>query len=306
MEKVKMKILSFVLLVVFQLSCGDNDKTSREYVSIPVELKTLENGDLSLTGAESFVMILDGCVSGYTLTVTEAMSSVDLYKYDEGCVLKLISLTISGVNYNKLNSGSSDFTTWTSGDIALFSNSAGSQSIGLTVDSQLDNPISGNESVAYTFSEVLEGADETIAESVVTDSHSISVSGGAAPPVTIHGLAFSDINADGAGAFNFDLKCDSTISSNLCSNQDMTTWDFALVVDSYSGTLNASELGALTYSDIGSNVISAGSMGSEGGITTAVIYGPNQIHNNLNMILSIKNGSSYKYFNLDVTAVTNP
>ena len=142
------------------------------------------------------------------------------------------------------------------------------------MDSQLDDPISGTESVSYTFSQVLEGADETIADSVVTDSHSISVTGGAAPPVTIHGLAFSDINSDGAGAFSFDLKCDATISSNSCSGQDMTTWDFALVADTYSDTLTASELAALTYSDIGSNVVAAGPMGTEGGITTAVIYGP--------------------------------
>lgn len=301
-----MKVLSFIFLVLLQVSCGGSDKSSSEFVSVPVELKVLNNENLSLTGADSFVMILDGCASGYTLTVTEAMTSVDLYKFDEGCVLKLISLTVAGVNYNKLNSGASDFTTWTAGDIALFTNSAGSQSIGLTVDSQLDNPISGTEAVSYTFSQVLEGADETIADSVVTDSHSVAVTGGAAPPVTIHGLAFSDINSVGAGAFSFDLKCDATISANSCSGQDMTTWDFALVADTYSDTLSASELGALTYSDIGSNVVAAGSMGTEGGITTAVIYGPNQIHNNPNMILAIKNGSSYKYFNLDVTTVTNP
>ena len=53
---------------------------------MPVELKIVNNESLSLTGADSFVMILDGCTSGYTLTVTESMSSVDLYKYDEGCV----------------------------------------------------------------------------------------------------------------------------------------------------------------------------------------------------------------------------
>ena len=175
-----MKVLSFILLVLFQVSCGDSDKSSSEFVSVPVELKILNNENLSLTGADSFVMILDGCTSGYTLTVTEALTSVDLYKFDEGCVLKLnIALTVAGVNYNKLNSGASDFTTWTAGDIALFTNSAGSQSIGLTVDSQLDNPISGTEAVSYTFSQVLEGADETIADSVVTDSHSVAVTGAA-------------------------------------------------------------------------------------------------------------------------------
>jgi hypothetical protein len=269
-------------------------------VAIPLEV--VDKTALSLTSASAFSMDLTGCASGYTFTATEANASVNVYKYDRGCLLKLKSLTVGGVVYNSSNPGAADFTNWEMEDIAIFTSDGGS-SIAIGVVSQLGDPISGTEAVSYTFAMVTSGSDETIADTDVGDGHAISVDGHPAPPVTISSVAFSDIASSGAGQFSFNLECVSTISGDNCDGIDMTEWEYALVDDTYSSSPTALDLVELSYIDGGATVDS--SIGSFGGVISPSMYGPEEIHNNPNMILIIRNEISYKFFNVDVTVVSN-
>lgn len=286
---------------------SNNEKVSEpeelEMISVPLEVVDQSDTGIYLTSASAFTMSLEGCASGYSTTVTEANASINLYKYDEGCLLKLNALTVSGVEYTSSNSGATDFATWQAGDAGVFTDASGFYSIAVGVVSQLDDPISGTEAVAYSFAMVASGSDETIADTDVGDGHAISVDGHPAPSVTIESVVFSDINSTGAGEFTFNLECSAVVSVNDCDGVDMTSWEYALIEDTYGSSPTPSDLAGLTYDNTGAAVDSG--IGSNGGTTTPAMFGPNEIHNNPSMILVIKNDISYLYFNVDITAISN-
>jgi hypothetical protein len=303
------KILTFAFSATV-IGCGiDLMESNKSETTVPedpgmvtIPLEVVDKTALSLTSASAFSMDLTGCASGYTFTATEANASINVYKYDEGCLLKLKSLTVGGVTYTSSNTGATDFTNWQDEDAAIFTNDSG-LSIAVGVISQLDDPISGTEAVSYTFAMVTSGSDETIADTDVGDGHAISVDGHPSPSVTISSVAFSDIASNGAGQFSFNLECVSSIFNGLCDGVDMTGWEYALVEDTYSSAPTALDLVELTYIDVGATTDNT--IGSFGGVISPSMYGPDEIHNNPNMILIIKNEISYKYFNVDVTAISN-
>ena len=173
------------------------------------------------------------------------------------------------------NPGAVNFTTWLAGDNATFTNAAGTLSIGVSVISQLDNPVSGTEAITYGFSVALAGTGQTIADTTVGASHVMTVGSDDAPDVEIvSSLANSFVNmtATGAGQFVFDLECQSSIAGNNCSGvDDMTTWEVVLVEDTYGGSPSLTNLNALFP---GSPIVTvSGGIGTNGGFTTPTLTG---------------------------------
>lgn len=312
-----MKIKIFLLVTGITFGCGINLDSSKgsqmdsdfddEYqtVNIPIVLEDLSrDGSVYLTSASAFSMDLEGCASGYSVTVTEADASINLYKYDEGCLLKLKSLVVGGITYTYNNSTSTDFTTWQSGDTAEFSDVSGFYNISLNVTSQLDDPISGTEPVAYGFSMAISGADESLASTDVGDSHSISVEDDPVPAVSIFESHLVGIDPSGSAEFNFSIECDAVIFRDSCDGVDMTGWSYALVEDVYGSVLTQQDLLAITYSSVSPGTVDSG-IGSNGGILTPTLLGPAPFHSKPNMILVVKNFLSYTYFNVDMAPLSN-
>lgn len=268
-------------------------------ITIPVNLMDM-SGSLSLAAATSFEMNLDGCVSGFTAVADETTGALEVYKFDQNCLAKLTQFEVGGVIYTSTNAGAIDFTTWLAGDTATFTSAGGAQSIGVSVVTQLDNPVSGTEPIEYAFSTALAGSGDTIADTTVGDSHTITVGGDAAPDVEIVANGFVGMTATGAGQFTFDLECQTAIVGNDCTGSDMTAWSFALVQDTYAGSPTVTELNGFTYSGAG---VADGAIGGNGGTATGTLQGPDAMHTNPNMLLVVKNGASYKYFDVDVTVL---
>ena len=78
-----------------------SERDELEMISVPLEVVDQSNSGLNLTSASAFTMSLEGCASGYAVSVTEANASINLYKYDEGCLLKLTALAVGGVEYRQ-------------------------------------------------------------------------------------------------------------------------------------------------------------------------------------------------------------
>ena len=131
---------------------------------------------------------------------------------------------MGGIAYSYNNSSSTDFTTWQSGDTAEFSDVSGFYTISLNVSSQLDDPITGTEPVAYGFSMTISGADESLASTDVGDSHSISVEDDPVPAVSIFESHFVGVDPSGSAEFNFSIECDAVIFRDNCDGVDMTGW----------------------------------------------------------------------------------
>jgi hypothetical protein len=310
---------TFAAVVMFGLTgCGidgmnigktsKDESSSRQLVptSVPVQM-TDKSGSLSLASATAFNITLDGCVSGFTATATEAtVGGLEVYKFDQNCLAKLTQFTSGGVTYSATNPGATDFSTWAAGDSATFTDSVGTQSIGVSVISQLNDPVSGTEAIEYGFSVAVVGTGQSIASTTVGASHIMTVNSDDAPNVEIEATSlttsFVGMTATGAGQFVFDFECGLAISGNDCDGVDMTGWEISLVQDTYAGSPSQTDLDALPA---GSPVttVSAG-IGTNGGFTSPTLQGPAAMHNNPEMLVVIKNGSSYKSFEVDVTVLS--
>jgi hypothetical protein len=306
-----------------QVSSSQKDQTDtnegrRETVTISVGLEEGNAAGLSLTAASSYTMSMDGCASGLSYaTITQANPNIDVYKFDRGCKVKLSSFQVGGINYILDNNDL--FDSWTTGDIATFQDEANNATkIRVVVTSQLNDPVTGTEAVSYTFSQIVKGADETLAKTIVSDAHSLSVAGQDATAYTIKAVSLTGMTIGGAGQFVFTLECPQNVAGTApaltCDGVALSDVKYRLVADTYAGTLNLTQAAAL-FAGSESTVADADKLGvAEGGTTrggfktktgASALTGPNQMHLNPNMLLVVQiGGTSYRYFNVDVTTLT--
>jgi hypothetical protein len=287
---------------------------SQETIDIATNVDEKQpSGALSLTaGATAFQISLGGCASGYASTATEASPNLQAYKFDRGCLAKLTSFQFSGVTY--VPSSGSPFTTWAVGDTATFVDSLNvNNTIRVAVYAQLSNPIAAADAVEYRFSQVAAGADKNIAASVVGASHTLAVTGEAAPDYQVTSVSFQNITAAGAGQFQFGLECKVAVAAGACRNTTQTGVDYKLVEDTFGSVLTLDQA-ATIFATAGTAVVAADTVAAgdatlvNGGFNTktgtSILSGPDQMHLHPHMLLILRSGPSYQYFNVDVTTLT--
>jgi hypothetical protein len=291
----------------------------QEQVQVALSLHGSAGSGLQLTDAASFRMALDGCSSGLAYPeITTA--TIAVYKNDVDCKVKLLSFVLNGVTWVAGNAA--PFSTWAPGDTAQFVNQAdASMTTKVVVQSQLNSPISGSESVSYAFTQSLVGGGETIAPDAVAAGHTLSVSGQDAPQFTISSIRWAGMTAAGAGQFVFTLDCMAAVSgsgeSEACSGLRLSDVKYKLVQDTYGGSLTLEQAGDIFAAGGANSVdvadrLAAGAGGTvNGGFVTAsgsdVLTGPGQMHANPNMLLVIQAANvSYRHFNIDVSTLSYP
>ncbi len=294
---------------------GDNNPNSeQEFVTVGVGVSQGNTNEFKLAAATAFTMSLDECSSGLTYaSITEANTNIDVYKFDQNCLVKLENFTFGGITY--IPTAANPFTTWATGDIATFidqTDTVTGATIKVVVDAQLPSPIAGTESVGYSFSEIVAGSDESIADTVVGDSHGLSVAGQDAPNFKISGVQMTGMTANGAGIFKFFLECNVTATNSgaTCDGLSNSLVTIALVADTYGGTIDLTQAAAIMAAGetSPSATIAVGDATyPNGGFESLDMTGPDQIHNNPNMLLVLEaDNKSYLYFNLDVTTLAYP
>jgi len=292
-----------------------NGEGSGEVVTVSVGVSESDQPFFGLAAATAFSMSLDGCASGLTYaTISDTNPNIDVYKFDQGCLVKLNSFDYGGVTY--VPSAGDPFTSWIAGDLATFEESGNpANTIRVAVATQLDNPVSGTEAISYTFSEIVAGADEAIAKTVVSDAHAITVAGQAAPNFTISAVRFVGMTATGGGQFQFTLDCAGAFTGTVagldaaCDGTLLSALTYNMVEDTYASVLTAAD--ASTIFGGGSTAVAAAQMNDpggaapSGGFVTLTLTGPDLMHTKPNMILILEAaGTSYQYFNIDVTTLT--
>lgn len=317
-----MKKASLFVALTTVVSCGDFmslDEASEEngrddsaiqtdkFISIDVNVAEDTSSLNLLAAATSYSIDLDGCVSGHTATATDASSGLKVYKFDQGCLAKLTQFVANGITWVP----DVNFTTWAAGDTATFMDQAiNANKISVSVSEQLDDPISGTENVTYLFSEIVAGADNTVVEATVADSHTMAVNGQGAPDFTITSIDFSGMTAAGAGQFIFHFDCaiaqTGTGATTACRDVNLSELTYKLVEDTYGGTLTMADAQALfpageTAVNTATDIHTVGN----GGFNSAVVDGPAPISAKSNMILILQAADlSYLYFNVDVATIT--
>ncbi len=305
-------------------AAGGAQPTQLKKVKIPI---TVNYGTFGLLGtaATAYSVTLAGCLSGYSATVNQTnLDGIEVYKDDRTCLAKLTSLTTGGVTYTSTNPGATDFTTWAANNTAIFA-SAGGATIGVKVISQLSSPIAGTEAVTYNFTELLDGtSDYTFSEAQVSDPHLITVESQEAPHFTVKTATFTGMDdTTGVPEFTFKMECvdDPTAvtptsvamtggSNTVCGTVDLADIEYKLVQDTYSSVLTISQADAIFTSGPGTTIAIGGDQYADSGTNEGFMItnfdGPGVLGTvaNANMILILKAGISYTYFNIDVTTIT--
>jgi len=301
-----------------QQNRGAESGENREMVTVDVDIQ--QRSGLRLAAATSFSMSLEGCASGLTYpNITEANANIDVYKFDQGCIVKLNSFAYNGITYTP--SAADPFTTWLAGDIAIFEDALNpNNKLRVIVNSQLSSPVAGTESISYSFGQVAAGADKLLAKQIVGDRHELSVSGQDATPMSISGASFVGMTNQGAGQFVFTLECAQVVTGTIpnlsCAGTALANIKYRLVKDTFGGVLTYDQAAAL-FNGSESSIADAERLApgqggtTNGGFVTksgaAVLTGPNQMHTNPNMIFILQAGGvSYRYFNVDVTPLSYP
>ena len=289
------------------------NRPSREQLRVTVEVNS-KSGGLSLIGAAtSYSIDLDGCLSGFTSTATELSNSMNVYKFDTGCLGKLTQFEIDGKTYSAAAVGSTDFSTWAVADIATFANVLDSgDTMRVEVMSQLQSPVVTSDVITYEFAQIDSTATEVVATSITGDGHVLTVNGNAAPSFGISEVVMAGMGAAGEGLFTFKLTCSVALAGNLCKDVDMVDVAYKLIEDTYSSTLSYAQADAEMGVGI-SDVTLPGDAHADGngGFNTVSLAGPVTIFSkpNLILIVAVKNGGgtpiAYQYFNVDVTVQDN-
>ncbi len=277
--------------------------------------------------ATAFQMTLSGCASTQTTTVDETKTYLELYEFDRNCVVKLTTFTLNGNVYTP--KAGHTFTSWAAGDTAVFEVVGASPADELKVEviTTVSNPVTAGGTIHYQFSETTKGATETIGEAVVRKSQTLSVNGQAAPNFRINQVSFVGITASGNGEFRFQLECNgqavtSTGQDIQCYDVRLDSLHFTLAENTYSGDPTQTDLDNIMTAasggktvDMTSNAFVAGGGTpalTNGGFITAdhgdadvmVMPGTLPIDQHPHMLLVLKSGPSYLYFNVEVTTIT--
>lgn len=294
-------------------SGNDSETSASKMIRYNVNLAHVNFG---LTGATSFKMSVDGCASGFTSQVTEVSPNISVYKYDQGCLAKLTSLTVDGVTYTP--SSSHPFQNWQQGDTAEFNDPNGSGlKLYVQVMNQLDTPIPStapSHGVEYAFSTITKGMNQNCANDCVQNHYSVAVNGVDAPNFEIKLFSYVDMTNKGAGVFMFKFECATDlVGSGLdakCGGATLGSLQYTLVQDTFNGMLTIDQAKTIMSSGTSSidtsEVVAVGADPTmpHGGFVSKVLAGPEQMHLNPDMIAVLETAkTSYKYWNVDVTPI---
>lgn len=202
---------------------------------------------------------------------------------------------------------------WKTGDTLHFKAADGSlESLDVHVDHQLSSTPSLTENVYFTVSR----SDAAPSEGSQT-LLAAGMEGQQAPGFRIRKTEFVGLTAMGAGQFVFHLDCLKTIKidetgSPTCHGIALGDIQYMLVKDDYNSTLSFDQADAL-FRERPSQTVDEkldfepfrAERKQYGGFATRsgdeVLEGPDQMHDNPNMLLILQGpGPSYQYFNVDV------
>lgn len=288
---------------------GGVSQAGTQMVTIPVQLN-YKTKSFALASATTFDISLEGCATGYTSTADENSTALQVYKFDLGCKAKLTQFTYGGRTYTP--TVADPFTSWNAGDIATFDDAGnpGPNAVTVKVVSQLADPVSGNEAIVYSFSELVKGADKALMEAMLGASHSMTVDSQPPPNYTIAQVQFVGINNNGGGQFIFTLDCTAAMTGDVCQQVDQADTTYKLVEDTYNSTMVIGDANALfpageTAITLPADQEAAAGLTPHGGFHTVTLDGPDQMALHPHMILILQAAdTSYQYFNVDVATLT--
>jgi hypothetical protein len=235
-------------LAVLCLSCGSDEEsmpTQTNFISIPVALNpTASTLALAAPGADAFTLVVSGCSSGFTSTVSVSASSGSLrfFEGDRDCIVSLRSFSWDTKTWTKLGGG--DFSGTNN---ATFVNNVDATTLVLKHASSVSSPISETDAVQFVFQQIVAGDNKAL----IVNGNPSEITGQSgekgpyfswfSPGVSV---ALQDISALGVPTLRVKFECtgaftwNTPTASSTCevSGDSMTLSDVwvKLVDDTYT------------------------------------------------------------------------
>lgn len=239
----------------------------------------------------AFVIDIEECVSGHQASLTETQPQASLYAKDKKCLGKLKSFTVDGVTYTPSGLAQDQFIDYQAGDTAVFHSEDGSAQLDVRVVAQLPADLSSAQGclpITYAFGGIDAGNRGTIIP--MGAGAAGHVVGDAIPPFEITEARLVG-KVDGYGKFQFRLQCFDEITTDTCSDI-IDRLEYVLIDDTTNGILTLHQAAdffkqATAYRP---------AVKSRRWFRTYDLPGPQPLQQTQSMILLLKNGDSYQYF----------
>ncbi|MGE0172668.1 MAG: LamG-like jellyroll fold domain-containing protein [Oligoflexales bacterium] len=311
------------------LHCSKPSKKETEKTEVPatgtIKDKSHETRSseisLNLVGADTFHINIEGCASGNNPSLDNNSADVNIYRFDRGCLAKLIDFGHGSKSYTP--EPGFEFTTWAEGDQATFISDDATERFLVKVASQLSDPVMDSDTINYTFFKIVKSV--VTVDVLDVDPGNKDTVGQNAPAFSVSSVEYvGEVGATGAFKFVFKLHCNSALTNvgtpslTACSGVKLNDTSYALVRDTYNDQ-PCSEATASTCASIvagnsplavdassadliepGTNGIANGGFFTKTGASTLTSHA--DIAGDPHMILILKNtvAGSYQFFNIDV------
>jgi len=179
--------------------------------------------NLVSTGTALKVQV-SSCASGYTtgsVASPTAITSgvVNLYKGDQGCLVKLVDFTLGSITYTADSSrgtGAVNFSAWSAGSVASFAKVGGTGAAGdlikVFVITQVSSILTTSDTISYAFTDISAGSTNTVSQANVSTAVPLSATGRVAPNLSIAQARYLSTNANGSANMSFTITCGSAVT----------------------------------------------------------------------------------------------
>lgn len=311
------------------LGCGAPGEEAEEPIlreSQPAKPSSEANNPskFELVNADAFQIKVEGCASGAVLNISEAQTSVKLFKDDANCKAKLLSFTKSSSIYTP--APGMNFTTYAANDVATFIN-GNLETLDVTILSQLSNPILVTDVISFrTGPSAIKGNSANLLDCTAGTTGSYA---GTADAPALNFVYAKLVGADPttrAGKFEIGLECQQPLKKGngsvgyLCGKVSLKSIRYTLGADSYndrpcSNSQGPSGCQALIAAGPTANIATAEVFpagtggfvkgGVKLGLTTGGVRGPEDMATHANMLVVLEYLGSYTYHNIDIKISLN-
>ena len=285
-----------------------------------VDISGEGEGSLALTTFDSYTILVEGCASGYSVTISSTNPNPFLYKGDHNCIGKLTEFSIAGETFLPIT----QFQSYEPGNTAQFANGDESIVHQVIVSQQLNSPIQESDQVSYEISNISENDQASLLGMSIGTEKKVKVGAAKTPNYTFFsGEMIGVSQAEQAGIFQFILECRNGIKKPTqptqanCSGVTLSSIDYVLVADDYNnqpctnsqpevcqqlfdGSEKSIDMNSAEYIMPGENGLANGGFSTKIDLSQALV-GPHYMATHPNMLLILRSGGgSFQYFNIDL------
>ena len=275
---------------------------------------------LGLASVGSWIMSVDSCASGYTVTADSATPNISLYDFDQGCLGKLDQFTTGGFTY--VPKIGYEFQTWQEGEYAIYENTLDpNDTFYVRISEQLPSPLTAGAAIRYNLSATSKDiADHSFLGLLRLAEAEVASKNNMMRWVLYESRILIEDSDLQTFRFAFTFECFNRVNrpdrpqQAYCNSRDLLMQDltYVMIEDVYNGIPCTSPAecsvffdGSELSIDMNTDYIPPGAILKNGGFTTktdssVALIGPPDIATNNRMLILLQIQNEFAYFSVEL------